>query len=151
MAHRRGQYSEEYINSLRDYYIENPVSLKELAAMTGSDEFPHPIDPTALNFYCTQGRWGTLKQRAAHGKSGLPGTLQEEVEDLREEVYDTIMNPEDRPPARDLSALIAAYMNLQSAGKTRGTSAKTSLQDALDLIERVESGGEDGRRDSPDA
>lgn len=149
MANRRyGQYSEEYINSLRDFYVNNPVSLKELAAMTGSDEFPQAVDFMVLNFYCTQGRWGTLKQRVAHGKSGLPDTLQEEIEDLRELTYDTMMDAENRPAPRDLSSLMSAYMSLQAAGKIRGSSAKTSFQDALDLIQQVES-GENGRGDNP--
>lgn len=152
MANRRyGQYAPEYIESLKTYYINNPVSLRELAAMTGSDEFPQEVDPMVLNFYCTQGRWGTEKQRAAHGKSGLPQTLQDEIEDLREQVYDTIMHPEDPPSPRDLSSLISAYTTLQAAGKTKGSSAKLAQQDAIDLFEKLEKERKNGRGTDPDS
>jgi len=130
------EYSAEYIERLKEFYVNNPISLDELASGS-QDEFGIEIDLRSLKFLAFKGRWGVLKRRTAHDKEGLPDSIVEEINDLREALYDAIMDAENPPPPRDMSSMISSYMNLQSVGATKIGSAKTSLQQVLDTAEEV--------------
>jgi len=130
----RSDYSDEYLERLRDYYVDHDISLEDVAYLS-STEFGQPIPFENLRKIAAAGRWTTIKRRKAYGKDGLPADIVEEVEDLRQIVYDTILNPEETHAPRDLASLISAYSNLKGISREGGSSAKTDLQAVLDSLE----------------
>lgn len=142
-----GEYNEDYIHALRDYYIHNPITVNELARMTGGEEFPLAISVGKLKFYAMQGRWRVLKHRTMHGKSGLPDSIQDEIDDLRQEIFDTIVDPDDEMSARDKASMVQAYMNLQAAGKSKGSSARTPIGDLTAMLEEHDAKRASGTND----
>lgn len=131
--------ARDFVDQCRDYYVENPITLEQLA-MEAETLFGRGVEYRALQRYAIRERWGVLKTRFEHGKEGLPETVAEEVADLREQVYDTIMDPENKPGPRDLNSLISAFMNLRAAGGARMGTARTAMQDVLEIVEEVEHG-----------
>lgn len=135
MTRRLGDLSQELMDRARDFYIENDISLEELA---GQSErlFGQAISRPALERISTQDRWPVLKTRHRYGLEGIPASQEDEAETIRRIVADMIMDADNPPSATTLPSLVRAWMDLRNiAGAFQDFSAKTSRQRALEIIE----------------
>lgn len=121
------------VEKLRNHYVTNDISLADLADTSASLIGQH-VSVDQLKRASIKGRWNVLKVRARYGKAGLPNTSEEEADDIRAVVFDSIMDPENPPSARDLASLIGAYMDLRKMGGLSAAGAKTDRQKILDMI-----------------
>ena len=135
MTRRLGDFSQEQMDLLREYYIANDISIPDLSAMAQSICGIY-VQPNILHRYSKQERWDTQRTRAMYGRDGLPTSVDEEAGDIRAIVYDAIMSG-DVPP-RDIAALVRAWTELKGMGHISQQSGKTSLQQVFEELRHFE-------------
>jgi hypothetical protein len=124
-----GNFSTELLDRARELYVSGVVnSYQELADRSVELLGQHlTVDTVKLRSKDDEaGDWILLRSQARVGNASA------ELEDIRSMLYLDIMNPET--PAQSRAQLTNAYMTLLSKGNmNKGVSAKTSLEQALDL------------------
>ncbi|OGC94056.1 MAG: hypothetical protein A2W25_11785 [candidate division Zixibacteria bacterium RBG_16_53_22] len=137
MANQR-QFSDEYIDQLRIYYIENNITIKALA-LASETLFGMAIEEENLRFISKKDRWSVQKSRHLMGKEGLPIDQADELDDMKRLLYDAINDADEPPNAKELPGLIKAYMEISNAMAASGVagSAKSSRQQAIEIAREV--------------
>jgi hypothetical protein len=133
MSRKFGELGDELVSVLEHAYVIDGLGYAEISGLSEQLIGQQVSEQTVYN-YAVKGRWDTLRARHAYGKDGLPGTIEEEVADIRQIVYDAIVRPDERPSARDLASLVSAYTSLKGAGASIMGAGKTSREKVLDLI-----------------
>jgi hypothetical protein len=128
--------NEQLLEKAKKYYLDNNVTLREIAEES-RNLFGTAMTYDTLRWHAMKGQWSVLKRRSMMGKNGLPDTQQDAMADIANVAYSAIMDADDPPNGRELAGLVSAFLNLVQKGVvSAGESAKTDMQQVLDMIKK---------------
>lgn len=125
------QYNVDFIAQVKEYYLENRLSCRQLALQSQSI-FGRSFGYPTVKRWAESGDWQYEKHQKALEQSG---SRTEQIEDILDQAYALLTSPEVVNSPKDFSAIANTYFSgLQKVGGVEKKSAKTDLQKVLEEL-----------------
>lgn len=137
----KATHSQELINRIKEYYINNDVSLAELSS-NSQTLFGTYFDIELLKYYSKHdknGSWSILKSNSGRKTEDVP--MQEKLQKVANKLYEMIIDDDSEVSSTQLAQLAKTWSDLVDKAKLMKdtTSAKTSAQSVKDIFEKMQS------------
>lgn len=139
MKKLRGAFSEELLQQIKEYYLNNDVTLNEIAE-NSVNLFGQKITLDDLKAYSRtdkDGAWSILKANSGRKTSEVP--VSEKLSKIADKLYDLMVDEEAPLSAGALVQVAKSWSELLvKANLNKEVSAKTSTQTVKDIFAKLE-------------
>jgi len=136
------KYPRNVIDALKEYYLNNEISLRELSKL--SEELVGMYVPfdTGVHYYAHKEKWAIEKANAGRKTSDVP--QQEKLQVIADKLYDMLVDEEDPMPKGQVAGLAKTYLDLVTRVNLSGSASnKVSAQAVKDMIAQNRAAKED--------